>query len=53
MAVVSDAINENANIIAYPSTWCGATSSAISFGRDNQIEVMPFGKFFSDFNIST
>ena len=52
-AVVQNAIHEKANIIAFPIQWCKATSSAKSYGREHGIKVIPFGKFFSEFGISS
>jgi len=46
-AIVQKAKNLNATIIAYPTQWCKATASAISYGKGEGIDIMPFGKFLS------
>jgi len=34
------------NVIAYPTTWCRASSEAIKYGRLHGIDVMPHGRLF-------
>jgi len=46
-AIVQKAKNLNATLLAYPSQWCKATSSAISYGKSLGIKIMPFRKFLS------
>ena len=46
-AIVKKAKNLNATIIAYPTQWCKATTSAISYGKGEGIDIMPFRKFLS------
>ena len=48
-AVVVKAKEQNASIITYPTSWCKATSNAISSGRQLDIEVIPFGEFLKKY----
>jgi hypothetical protein len=45
--VIQKAKGLGATIIAYSNTWCGVTYEAKQYGKQNGIEVMPFGSFFA------
>jgi len=46
-ALVQKASNLGVAILAYPTAWCKATTSAFSHGKKLNVEVMPFGKFLA------
>jgi hypothetical protein len=44
--VVQKAREMGANVISFPTSWCRASSEAISYGRVHKIQVIPHGKLF-------
>ena len=44
--IVQKARELGANVISYPTSWCRASSEAISYGRMHKILVISHGKLF-------
>ena len=44
--IVQKAKDMGANIISYPTSWCRASSEAFSYGKKNNLQVIPHGRLF-------